>query len=56
MQIRPAGPSLDPLRRALRMIRDLSHEDFGSPGIAFLDDGTIQPMPRERVRALPDTY
>jgi poly-gamma-glutamate capsule biosynthesis protein CapA/YwtB (metallophosphatase superfamily) len=56
VQIRPAGPSLDPSRRALTMIRDLSHEDFGSPGIAFLDDGTIQPMPRQRVRQLPNTY
>ena len=56
VQIRPAGPSLDPSRRALTMIRDLSHEDFGSPGIAFQDDGTIQPMPRDRVKALPDTY
>ena len=56
VQIRPAGPSIDPENRALHMLRDLSKQDFGSPGIAFLDDGTIQPMPRERVKALPDTY
>jgi poly-gamma-glutamate capsule biosynthesis protein CapA/YwtB (metallophosphatase superfamily) len=56
VQIRPAGPSIDPSRRALRLIRDLSNEDFGSPGIRFDDDGGIQPMPRERVRALADTY
>ena len=56
VQIRPAGPSMDPSRRALTMIRDLSHEDFGSPGIRFDEDGRIQPMPRERVKALADTY
>ena len=56
VQIRPAGPSIDPSGRALTMIRELSHEDFGSPGIHFDDDGRIQPMPRERVKSLAETY
>ena len=55
-QIRPAGPSIDPENTALNMLRGLSLEDFGSPGIRFLDDGTIQPAPRQSVRPLTDTY
>lgn len=55
-QIRPAGPSIDPENKALIMLRGLSREDFGSPGIVFLDDGTIQPAPRQSVRPLPNTY
>jgi hypothetical protein len=55
-QIRPAGPTLDPQNRALNMVRDLSIEDFGSPGIVFRNDGTIQPAPRQTVRALADTF
>lgn len=55
-QIRPAGPTIDPENRALLMLRRLSREDFGSPGILFLDDGTIQPAPRQSVRPLPNTY
>jgi hypothetical protein len=55
-QIRPAGPSLDPENKALIMLRGLSQEDFGSPGITFLDDGTIQPAPRQSVRPLKDTF
>jgi hypothetical protein len=49
-QLRPAGPSIDPGRRALNMIRDLSFEDFGSPGLAFSPDGTLTPAPRDLVR------
>ncbi len=56
VQIRPAGPSFDSEQRALRMMRSLSQEDFGNPGIQFLEDGTILPVPRERVRPLPDTF
>ena len=55
-QIRPAGPSIDPENKALIMLRGLSQEDFGSPGIVFLDDGTIQPTPRQSVRPLKDTF
>jgi len=50
MQIRPGGPTRDRSRRALRLIRDLSHEDFGTPGIRFLDNGRILPDTRPTVR------
>ena len=55
-QLRPAGPSMDPEQRAARLIERLSNEDFGSPGIRFGDDGTITPVPRQRVRPLADTW
>jgi hypothetical protein len=55
-QVRPAGPSMDPENRALKLLRGLSIEDFGSPGITFRDDGVIQPAPRQSVRSLADTY
>ena len=42
-QIRPAGPTLDPENRALNLIRGLSAEDFGNPGIRFLADGRLVP-------------
>jgi len=42
-QIRPAGPTLDPENRALNLIRGLSAEDFGNPGIRFLADGGLVP-------------
>jgi hypothetical protein len=46
VQIRPAGPSIDPQQRALDMIRDLSHQDFDNPGLEFHTDGRITPIPR----------
>ena len=49
IQLRPAGPSIDPRNRALNLIRGLSHEDFGEPGLTFLADGGIQPAPRSVV-------
>ncbi|MDH4071662.1 MAG: CapA family protein [Gammaproteobacteria bacterium] len=55
-QIRPAGPSMDPGQKVLRLIERLSLEDFGSPGILFRDDGAIEPAPRQSVRALTDTW
>lgn len=55
-QLRPAGPSMDPERKALNMIRGLTAEDFGTAGISFGEDGTIQPAPREKVRHLVETY
>ena len=48
-QIRPAGPSLDPERRALKMIRGLSSEDFGNPGLTFHADGRLTPADRPPV-------
>lgn len=55
-QLRPAGPSMDPEQKALSLMRDLSAEDFGTPGISFGEDGTIQPTPRKDVRPLVDTF
>jgi len=49
IQLRPAGPSMDPQNRALRLLRDLSHQDFGTPGLVFKTDGSIAPTPRETV-------
>ena len=45
-QIRPAGPSIDPEQRALRLMRMLSIEDFEKPGVTFLPDGKIIPASR----------
>jgi poly-gamma-glutamate capsule biosynthesis protein CapA/YwtB (metallophosphatase superfamily) len=46
IQIRPDGPSVDASQRALYMIRDLSIQDFGRPGISFQPDGKILPEDR----------
>ena len=46
VQIRPAGPSIDEQQRALHLIRGLSAEDFGNPGIGVLPDGMIVPIDR----------
>jgi len=45
VQLRPAGPSIDPQDRALNMIRGLSQEDFDNPGLTFHPDGRITPTP-----------
>lgn len=41
VQLRPAGPSIDDRQRALNLIRDLSVQDFGEPGIRFLPNGRL---------------
>ena len=46
IQLRPDGPSLDPGQRALNLLRDLSIQDFGLPGVEFRDDGTLVPAAR----------
>lgn len=46
VQRRPAGPSIDQKQRALNLIRGLSIEDFGDPGIQFLPDGKLLPIDR----------
>jgi hypothetical protein len=55
-QLRPAGPSLDPQHRALNLIRGLSTEDFGNPGLSFHADGRITPIDRPPVtrRTFPE--
>ena len=50
VQLRPAGPSIDAKRRALNLVRGLSIEDFGDPGIRFTPDGRLIPTVRETVR------
>jgi len=49
IQLRPDGPSIDPQQRALNLMRGLSIEDFGNPGLKFLPDGTVLPIPRPDV-------
>ena len=44
IQLRPDGPTIDERQRALHLIRDLSVEDFGEPGIRFLPDGHMVPQ------------
>lgn len=46
IQLRPAGPSIDAENRALNLIRGLSIEDFGTPGLTFLADGRVLPVER----------
>lgn len=52
-QPRPAGPQLDEKRRALHLIRGLSIDDFGEPGIRFLADGRILPVDRPDIKLQP---
>lgn len=48
VQIRPDGPTIDDSQRALNLIRGLSIQDFGAPGIHFLKDGQIVPADRRK--------
>ena len=50
IQIRPGGPTPDPEQRALKLIRDLSNEDFRDPGLQFHPDGRFDRSPRDNVR------
>ena len=43
VQLRPDGPSIDEQHRALNLIRGLSSEDFGAPGLTFSPDGRLTP-------------
>lgn len=49
IQLRPAGPGIDPKDRALNLIRGLSLEDFGEPGLRFEPDGTVVAVARPNV-------
>ncbi len=49
IQLRPDGPRIDSDHRAFRLMRDLSIEDFGQPGIAFGADGSLLPIARKPV-------
>lgn len=46
VQHRPDGPSIDKKTRALNLIRGLSIDDFGTPGLTFLPDGSLLPAQR----------
>jgi len=46
IQLRPKGPTVDPQQRALSLVRRLSLLDFGTPGIRFGPDGSLQPAAR----------
>ena len=46
VQLRPAGPSIDDKQRALNLLRGLSIDDFGNPGLQFLPDGKLIPIER----------
>ena len=47
VQERPAGPRLDASQRALHLLRNLSIQDFGNPGLQFGEDGAITPIERD---------
>ncbi len=49
IQLRPAGPSIDPRDQALNLMRGLSIDDFGKPGLTFLPDGKVLPTERPDV-------
>ncbi len=53
VQIRPSGPTFDDDRIALNLIRGLSIEDFGTPGITFHADGRMIPVDRPAIKARP---
>ena len=46
VQLRPAGPTIDESQKALHLIRGLSIQDFGNPGLRFLANGKIVPAER----------
>ena len=48
-QLRPAGPTIDHDARALNLIRDLSTQDFGNPGLEFQADGALRTVDRPLV-------
>ena len=50
IQLRPAGPSIDARNRALDLMRGLSLEDFGEPGLEFLPDGRVVPKARPAIK------
>jgi poly-gamma-glutamate capsule biosynthesis protein CapA/YwtB (metallophosphatase superfamily) len=55
-QTRPAGPTPDPDQQVLELIRNLSIQDFTTPGITFLEDGRLLPEARnERMRYVEGT-
>lgn len=56
VQRRPEGPRRDESRRAFELIRDLSVQDFVTPGIRFLENGRILPDTRPTFRRHEPSY
>lgn len=54
VQMRPGGPQPDPNQQALKMLEELSRQDFREPGVEFSADGRIRPAEREFVRQGPE--
>ena len=52
VQHRPAGPSIDPDSRALKLMERLSREDFGNSGLHFGPDGQMRPIDRPFVKGV----
>ncbi|MEL7187809.1 MAG: CapA family protein, partial [Pseudomonadota bacterium] len=50
IQLRPAGPSIDPQKRALKLMERLTREDFGNSGLKFEPDGRLLPADRPYVK------
>lgn len=50
IQLRPAGPSIDPEQRALKLMERLTREDFGNSGLRFESDGRLLPIERPYVK------
>jgi hypothetical protein len=53
VQLRPAGPSIDRKQRALNLMRGLSIDDFGNPGLRFETDGKLLPIERGPRTSVP---
>ena len=49
VQHRPAGPSIDPQRRAQKLMLGLTIEDFGDAGLVVRQDGSVLPAQRPPV-------
>jgi hypothetical protein len=49
IQLRPAGPSIDPQRRAQKLMLGLTLEDFGNAGLIISEDGAVLPTQRPPV-------
>ncbi len=56
IQVRPAGPTIDESQKALHLIRGLSIQDFGKPGLTFLTDGKILPAQRTSRNYFPHRF
>ena len=56
VQIRPDGPSFDDGQMALNLIRGLSNQDFGTPGLTFQPNGRLVPADRSMKKSKPKSF